>query len=149
MPEEMSAEQFRAMQTKPKRRQRYNPKPVTRHGIDFASTSEADRYDVLLLLERGGVIRDLEPHRSITYEGHRGPVLRYTADASYIDAETGAWVIEDVKPGKMKQLPRDFIMRARLIWDLTGVVITVAQYRGGEWHLRPAFKLTKAQRERI
>jgi len=82
---------------------KYRAKPVIIDGIRFASTGEGNRYRDLKLLERGGVISNLELQPSfklycgdvpVKYESGRHAV--YKADFKYIDKERGE-IIEDFK----------------------------------------------------
>lgn len=93
-------------------------KTKTADGIVHDSRKEANRWCELLLLQRGGVIKDLDrqveylliPSQTETYErrGKRGQLLRpgvrviekeckYIADFVYVDAATGETVVEDAK----------------------------------------------------
>lgn len=66
-------------------------------GIWFDSAGEARRYGELRLLEKAGVISDLElqvPY-PLCVNGLR--VTLYKADFRYFDREKGVWVVEDVK----------------------------------------------------
>jgi len=75
---------------------KYRAVPVTIDGIRFASKAEARRYTDLLLMERGGAIRDLElqPRYPLVVNGVK--VGTYVADFRYVD-EAGRVVVEDVK----------------------------------------------------
>lgn len=93
-------------------------KTKTADGIVHDSRKEANRWCELLLLQRGGVIKNLDrqveylliPSQTETYErrGKRGQVLKsgvrviekeckYIADFVYVDASTGETVVEDAK----------------------------------------------------
>lgn len=70
----------------------------------FPSKKEAQRYDELLILYKGGKIKDLrlQPQFTlqesyITAEGKRIRAIRYDADFSYINVATGEYVVEDAK----------------------------------------------------
>lgn len=63
----------------------------------FDSAAEARRYKELRLMEKAGVISELElqvPY-PLTVAGHR--VALYKADFRYFDRERNEWVVEDVK----------------------------------------------------
>ena len=66
-------------------------------GITFASKKEAQRYADLVLLARGGVIRELarQPKYALIVAGTK--VGTYIADFTYFDVPTGKDVIEDAK----------------------------------------------------
>ncbi|WP_296763742.1 DUF1064 domain-containing protein [Sediminimonas sp.] len=83
---------------------KYGATKVTRGGITFDSKREADRYDQLLMLERGGVITHLQRQVWIDLIGadgaplksDSGRVLHYLADFTYRD-DDGRRVVEDSK----------------------------------------------------
>ena len=74
-------------------------------GIRFDSHREMQRYCDLKLMEKAGVVRDLElqPRFPITIAGieirYAGSNrhLTYVADFKYYDNEKEQWVVEDVK----------------------------------------------------
>lgn len=82
---------------------KYNAAKTVVDGITFDSKKEAKRYAELKLLERAGAIRDLR--RQVRYElipafdvdGKHYRPTAYIADFVYIDAKTGAEVVEDCK----------------------------------------------------
>lgn len=97
---------------------KYNAQKVTVDGITFDSRKEANRYLELKLLERGGVISDLQlqvefeliPNQYATEKryGKNGKQLKdkqvllerkccYVADFVYTDKRTGEKVVEDCK----------------------------------------------------
>jgi len=69
----------------------------TVRGIVFHSKREAKRYEELCLMERGGLIADLElqPEFPIVVNGTK--VCVYRADFRYIDTSDGSEVVEDAK----------------------------------------------------
>lgn len=73
-----------AGETQPKR-SKYGNIRVERHGMWFDSKWEADAYDLLLLLEKAGQIRDVQ--RQVPFalhvNGHR--IGRFTLDFTYVD----------------------------------------------------------------
>jgi Protein of unknown function (DUF1064) len=108
---------------------KYGAKPMVVDGIRFDSTKEAKRYRDLRLLEKAGHIRDLElqprfplevverwrPHGRVRNCGY------YTADFRYVDAETAATVVEDVKSTGTKTTA--YRLRKRLVEAIHGVKI--------------------------
>jgi hypothetical protein len=99
-------------------------------GIRFASRKEARRYQDLRLLERAGVISDLElqPRWPITVVGLQyrnwGEVLtvgHYTADFQYYERDRGV-VIEDVKSSATRTTA--YRLRKRLVEAIHGIRIT-------------------------
>ena len=82
---------------------KYHNKKTVADGIKFDSKLEAERYAQLKILERAGVIRDLELQPSfelIPSFRKNGKTWRrtlYKADFRYILAEDDSYIIEDVK----------------------------------------------------
>lgn len=74
---------------------KFKAKPVERHGIKFASTGEADRYDKLKLAEEHGLISDLKLQVSFKLEVNGILIAKYRADFTYF--ENGQPVVEDLK----------------------------------------------------
>lgn len=83
---------------------KYHNKKVVRNGETFDSVKEYRRFCELLLLEKGGVISDLQ--RQVKYvlipsqkEGKKTieRECSYRADFVYHDNETGETIVEDVK----------------------------------------------------
>ncbi len=79
------------------RRSKYGNKKITIDGITFDSQKEGKRYRDLKLLERAGLIANLElqPRYDITIDGTY--VAHYKADFRYTDLEKQKRVVEDVK----------------------------------------------------
>lgn len=78
-----------------KRRAKYGNVKTELDGILFDSKKEAERYVQLILLLRGGVIRDLELQPNFKLEVAGKKVCTYRADFRY--SENGSQVVEDVK----------------------------------------------------
>lgn len=82
---------------------KYHNKKTVIDGIKFDSKLEAERYAQLKMMERAGVIRDLELQPSfelIPSFRKNGKTWRrtlYKADFRYILAEDDSYIIEDVK----------------------------------------------------
>ena len=82
---------------------KYHNKKTVIDGIKFDSKLEAERYEQLKILERSGVIRDLElqpEYELIPSFRKNGKTWRrtlYKADFRYILAEDDSYIIEDVK----------------------------------------------------
>ena len=82
---------------------KYHNKKTVVDGIKFDSKLEAERYEQLKILERAGVIRDLElqpEYELIPSFRKNGKTWRrtlYKADFRYILAEDDSYIIEDVK----------------------------------------------------
>ena len=82
---------------------KYHNKKTVADGIKFDSKLEAERYAQLKMMERAGVIRDLElqpEYELIPSFKKNGKTWRralYKADFRYILAENDKTIIEDVK----------------------------------------------------
>ena len=82
---------------------KYHNKKTVADGIKFDSKIEAERYAQLKMMERAGVIRDLElqpEYELIPSFRKNGKTWRrtlYKADFRYILAEDDSYIIEDVK----------------------------------------------------
>ncbi len=74
---------------------KYRNKKVEIDGITFDSLKEGHRYNQLKLLQRGGVISDLQLQVRFDFELNGVKMGFYKADFGYI--EEGKRVIEDVK----------------------------------------------------
>lgn len=92
----------------------------TVHGRTFASKAEADRYLHLVMLERAGVISDLETQveyllvpAHVMADGTKVRAVRYYADFRYLDLRTQRRIVEDVKGCKTQAY---IVKRAVLLW---------------------------------
>jgi hypothetical protein len=76
---------------------KYRNQPITIDGLRFDSQAEARRWQQLKLLERAGVIIELQ--RQVTFPIMWGAVkiCSYRADFVYLETATGEQVIEDFK----------------------------------------------------
>lgn len=102
----MSAVEYQAMRRGRARapRPKYGNRKTVVDGIAFDSKAEARRWQELRYMEVAGRIRDLRRQVPIPLEGRDGPIrspkgrqLVYRADFVYVEAETGATVVEDAK----------------------------------------------------
>ena len=76
---------------------KYHNRKTEYLGIQFDSRKEADRYQELLLLQRAGLIQDLElqPRYDLVVNGHN--LGFYRGDFRYKDVALDTVVLEDVK----------------------------------------------------
>lgn len=99
---------------------KYNAKKTYVDGIAFDSKKEAKRYQELKLLERGGVISDLDCQVKFELipkqEGERP--CYYVADFVY--TENGKKVVEDVKGYKGNPV---WIIKRKLMLERHGIKI--------------------------
>jgi len=94
--DEMSAEEYNAMQVEAKPR-KYRNKPVVIDNIQFDSTAEGNRYEELKHQLKACMIDQLElqPRFDLLVNGVK--VGSYVADFRYLDPTTMTYVVEDVK----------------------------------------------------
>ncbi len=105
---------------------KYHNKKVIIDGIKFDSKKEANRYQELKLMQRAGIISDLQ--RQVKYvlipsqKGDDGRVIErpctYIADFVYID-ENGKKVVEDTKGYRTS----DYKIKRKLMLYIHGVKI--------------------------
>jgi hypothetical protein len=82
---------------------KYKNKITRIDGISFQSLKEANRWQELEILQKGGVIKDLrrqtrfELQPSYKKNGKTIRAIYYVADFAYIDVKTGKTIIEDTK----------------------------------------------------
>lgn len=82
---------------------KYHATKTVVDGITFDSKKEAKRYAELKLMERAGVIKDLQ--RQVKFElqpafdidGKKYRAINYIADFVYYDGKTGRKIFEDCK----------------------------------------------------
>lgn len=98
---------------------KYNARKTEVDGITFASKRESERYTELKLLERAGLITDLELQPSFElqpafmYDGKKEMAIVYKADFQYFDVETNTIITEDVKGVRTEiyKLKRKMLLR--------------------------------------
>ena len=76
---------------------KYHNRKTEYMGIEFDSQKEKRRYQDLVLLERAGLISNLElqPRYDLVVNGHK--LGFYKADFRYKDVSKGLTIVEDVK----------------------------------------------------
>ena len=74
---------------------KYSAIKTTVDGIEFHSKKEARRYSELMLMQKGGLISELELQPSYRLEVNGKLVCKYVADFRY--KVSGGQVVEDVK----------------------------------------------------
>ena len=101
----MSEEQYRALLGKSLdyKVSKYKNKKIEVDGIKFDSKKEALRYQELKLLERAGLIKDLQLQKPFELQpafrknGTSYRAITYKADFVYLDLRTNKIVVEDTK----------------------------------------------------
>jgi len=98
---------------------KYRAQRTTLDGITFASKAEATRYAELSLMQKAGVIFDLQvqPRFPLLVDGHN--VGQYIADFRYRDASTGMSRVEDVKSPSTRTAV--YRLKLKLVKALYGV----------------------------
>lgn len=101
------------------RKSKYGAKKVVIDGITFDSTKEGGRYLELKMLERAGLITELE--LQVPYELNPGGThsLKYIADFRYRDGITGQLIVEDTKGYKAKE----YLKKRKLMREVHGIII--------------------------
>ena len=88
---------------------KYHSKKVIIDGIKFDSGMEGDRYIQLKILERAGLIKELELQKSFELQptfrknGKTYRKIVYIADFCYFDIHLDKYIVEDVKGYKTKE----------------------------------------------
>jgi hypothetical protein len=103
---------------------KYRNKATEVNGIRFDSKKEAARYKELLLLLKAGKIGQLELQKRFTLiepnDTEKGAY--YDADFTYLNAETGEMVVEDVKSAATRKMQR-YVLKRKLMLDKYGIKI--------------------------
>lgn len=101
------------------RRGKYNARRTEVYGITFASGKEAHRYQELMLMQKAGVITNLERQVKYSIDINGVHVCSYFADFQYTNVADGEVVTEDAK-GFQTQVYR---IKKKLVRALYGVDI--------------------------
>jgi hypothetical protein len=110
----------------PAKKSKHRNERVLVDGVLFASKLEFARWCDLKLMEKAGLISDLE--RQVPFElapavkldgKRKKPSLRYFADAVYIDKKTGERVVEDTKGF----LTQTYKAKRHLMFTVHGIII--------------------------
>ena len=88
-----------------KRASKYKSIKVTVDGITFDSKREAKRYGELKIMEKAGLITQLETQPVYRLEVNGKLVCKYIADIEYFDKATQLFIVEDVKSPYTAKLP--------------------------------------------
>jgi len=89
-----------------KMRNKYGNTKVEAHGLKFDSKKECNRYEELLLLQKAGLITELETQPkfellgTLRYNGATFKKRSYIGDFRYFEKSTQKTVVEDVKSSK-------------------------------------------------
>jgi len=105
--------------TKHGKRSKYRNKRTEIDGIKFDSEKEAKRYGDLRLMLKAGLIGQLQ--LQVPFELNPGGThsLKYIADFTYLMADSGEYVVEDVKGYRT----REYLKKKRLMLKVHGIKI--------------------------
>jgi hypothetical protein len=102
---------------------KYHNKKTTIDGVTFDSRREAERYQELKLLERAGLIKQIELQPVFNLIVKTGKSVGvYRADFRYYDTVTGKWIIEDVK-AKITKTPV-YRLKKRIVEEVYRISIS-------------------------
>lgn len=110
--------------TPKKKKAKYNNEKVEYEGIIFDSRKEYKRYRELLILQKAGLIGLLQMQVSflLIAKSETERECKYVADFVYIDAKSGAKIVEDVKSEMTRKLPT-YIMKRKLMASIHKIQI--------------------------
>src|SRR5262249_782010 len=100
---------------------KYHNRKTEHQGIQFDSQKEAKRYQELLLLQRAGLIQNIElqPRYDLVVNGHKCGF--YRGDFRYEEVATGRPILEDVKSPVTRTAV--YMLKKKLVKALYGVEI--------------------------
>lgn len=108
-------------------RSKYGAKKTQVNGITFDSKAEAKRYEELLLLERSGLVSNIELQKKFVLlpprrnaDGYLERETAYVADFVYVDSVAGL-VVEDVKSPATRT--SEYVIKRKLMLHIYGITI--------------------------
>ena len=106
------------------KKSKYKNTKVTVGGMKFDSKREFERWLELKQLEKAGKIRDLERQKVFVLidKSDYGRRIVYKCDFSYLEATSGAKIVEDVKSPITQKNPV-YWLKKRLLAERYGIVI--------------------------
>ena len=110
---------------------KFRAKKTSLNGIVFDSKAEARRYGDLWLMEKAGNIKDLKlqvpyilaPSVKFSSSPRAKPALKYLADFTYTEADTGRYVVEDCKG----VLTEGFQIKRHLMLSVHGIDVRLSK----------------------
>lgn len=97
MTQAISRDQYKALQAKPTKKNKFNAQRCEMDSIHFDSKAERDYYAVLKLRERAGEICDVQMQQPYDLTVNGFLVATYKADFTYWDNKTQCRHVIDVK----------------------------------------------------
>lgn len=115
---------LKVLKAKKAKRAKFNNEKVEYNGLVFDSKKEYRRYRELLLLQKEGVIGQLELQKKylLVAATDEEKAVRYIADFVYMLTETGQVVVEDVKSEATRKLST-YIIKRKLLLERHGIKI--------------------------
>lgn len=107
-----------------KKPSKWNNKRVFYDGYWFQSGGERDRYCELRLLEKGGLIVELEVHKVFAFQLNGVRLWTYESDFTYTNCKTREYVVEDFK-NTANAKSRDFVRNCLMMKAVFGIVVKV------------------------
>lgn len=106
------------------KKSKYRNTKVTYGGIKFDSRRELERWLELRQMEKAGKIRGLERQKAFVLidKSKYGRQIVYKCDFSYLEAPSGAKIVEDVKSPITQKNPV-YRLKKRLLAERYGIVI--------------------------
>jgi hypothetical protein len=101
---------------------KYHNRKTVHQGITFDSRKEANRYQELLLMERAGLICNIELQPRYDLVVNAQKLGFYRGDFRYEKIDTGEMVTEDVKGGNATKTPL-YVLKRKLVKALYNVDI--------------------------
>lgn len=108
-------------------RSKYGAKKTQVNGITFDSKAEAKRYEELLLLERSGLVSNIELQKKFVLlpskrnaDGYLERETAYVADFVYVDSVAGL-VVEDIKSPATRT--SEYVIKRKLMLHVHGITI--------------------------
>lgn len=98
---------------------KYHNVPTWVGAVKFESAREAERYKHLLLLVKGGQVRDLQLQKHFDLIVNSVLVCRYVCDFYYFSVPHEGWVTEDSKGKRTKE----YILKKKLMRAVWGIEI--------------------------
>lgn len=126
----MSVAEYKAIASKPTKKNKFGAKKVKADGYTFDSTREHQRYCELKIKQRIGEIADLKVHPKFHINVNDTDICTFTADTSYLefypfgDGKATRFIVEDVKSEITAKL-RGFVLVKKLMKAVHNIDVRV------------------------
>lgn len=118
----ITSEEYRSLSTAPKRRHKYNAKPIIVDGIRFASKAEGRYYSALKLREKAGEVANVRMQEPFILSVNGKLITTYRADFVFHDLKENRERVVDVK-GVQTDV---FRIKKKLMRAIHGIEIELA-----------------------